>query len=123
MSLGRTDSLPVSMKFEKWQALGNDYIILEAENLPWTLSPERIVRICDPHFGIGSDGILLISKSDDERYVAELRIFNPDGSEAELSGNGARGAILYLRRHGWTDAGTFESLSEANAAQTLRVQP
>ena len=68
------------MKFEKWQALGNDYIILEAENLPWTLSPERIVRICNPHFGLGSDGILLISKSDDERYVAELRIFNPDGS-------------------------------------------
>ena len=61
------------MKFEKWQALGNDYIIIEAENLPWTLSPERIVRICDPHFGIGSDGILLISKSDDERYVAPRR--------------------------------------------------
>ena len=128
MSLGRTDSLPVSMKFEKWQALGNDYIILEAENLPWTLSPERIVRICDPHFGIGSDGILLISKSDDERYVAELRIFNPDGSEAELSGNGAREAILYLRRHGWTAEGTFSILTasgpvtpEITSERTCRV--
>lgn len=95
------------MKFEKWQALGNDYVILEAEELPWRLTPGRIRRICDPHFGIGSDGILLIAASEDPERVAELRIFNPDGSEAELSGNGARQAILYLRRHGWTDAERF----------------
>lgn len=99
------------MKFEKWQALGNDYIIIEAEDLPWALTQRRVERICDPHFGIGSDGILLISKPDDERYVANLRIFNPDGSEAELSGNGAREAILYLRKHGWTDAETFSILT------------
>lgn len=95
------------MKFEKWQALGNDYIILEAESLPWPLTEERIQRICDPHFGVGSDGILLLAKSSDSERVAELRIFNPDGSEAELSGNGAREAILYLRRHGWSDADRF----------------
>jgi diaminopimelate epimerase len=95
------------MKFEKWQALGNDYVILEANALPWELTEERIRRICDPHFGIGSDGILLLAPTADPAIVAELRIFNPDGSEAELSGNGAREAILYLRRHGWTDAGTF----------------
>ena len=47
--------------------------------------------------------MLLLSRSEDPEFVAELRIFNPDGSEAELSGNGAREAILYLRRHGWTD--------------------
>ena len=51
--------------------------------------------------------MLLLSRSEDPEFVAELRIFNPDGSEAELSGNGAREAILYLRRHGWTDAETF----------------
>jgi diaminopimelate epimerase len=95
------------MRFEKWQALGNDYVILEAAGLPWELSEERIRRICDPHFGIGSDGILLISPASDPGLVADLRIFNPDGSEAELSGNGAREAILYLRRNGWTDAETF----------------
>ena len=66
-------------------------------------------RLCDPHFGVGSDGVLLLSRSEDPDYVAELRIFNPDGSEAELSGNGAREAILYLRRHGWTDADTSRS--------------
>jgi diaminopimelate epimerase len=95
------------MKFEKWQALGNDYLIVEADSLPWQLSPGRVGRLCDPHFGIGADGVLLLSRSEDPDFVAELRIFNPDGSEAELSGNGAREAILYLRRHGWTDADTF----------------
>jgi diaminopimelate epimerase len=95
------------VRFEKWQALGNDYLIVEAEELPWKLSPSRVAMLCDPHFGIGSDGVLLLSRSEDPGLVAELRIFNPDGSEAELSGNGAREAVLYLRRHGWTDAERF----------------
>jgi diaminopimelate epimerase len=95
------------MKFEKWQALGNDYLIFEAERLPWELTGARVEWLCDQHFGIGSDGILLLSKSQNPELVAELRIFNPDGSEAELSGNGAREAILYLRRNGWTDADEF----------------
>jgi diaminopimelate epimerase len=95
------------MRFEKWQALGNDYAILEAGSLPWPLSPKRVEWLCDPHFGIGADGILLLSRSEDPELVAELRIFNPDGSEAELSGNGAREAILYLRRHGWTEEDSF----------------
>ncbi len=95
------------MKFEKWQALGNDYLILETQNLPWELSAKRVEWLCDPHFGVGADGVLLLRRSQDPDFVANLRIFNPDGSEAELSGNGAREAILYLRRHGWTDADTF----------------
>jgi diaminopimelate epimerase len=95
------------VKFEKWQALGNDYLILEAQRLPWELNAKRVEWLCDPHFGVGSDGVLLISPSEGPEFVAELRIFNPDGSEAELSGNGAREAILYLRRHGWTEAETF----------------
>jgi diaminopimelate epimerase len=95
------------VKFEKWQALGNDYLILEETELPWELTEARIEWLCDPHFGIGSDGILLLARSDDPEFVAKLRIFNPDGSEAELSGNGAREAILYLRRHGWTDEDEF----------------
>jgi diaminopimelate epimerase len=101
------------VKFEKWQALGNDYVIVEAESMPWELTAGRVQRLCDPHFGIGSDGVLLLSRSEDPTYVAELRIFNPDGSEAELSGNGAREAILYLRRNGWTDEDTFSILTAA----------
>ena len=95
------------MKFEKWQALGNDYLIFERERLPWELTETRIEWLCDQHFGIGADGILLLSYSEDPEFVAELRIFNPDGSEAELSGNGAREAILYLRRNGWTEEDEF----------------
>jgi diaminopimelate epimerase len=95
------------MRFEKWQALGNDYLILEADSLPWELTSARVEWLCDPHFGVGADGVLLLSRSEDPEFVASLRIFNPDGSEAELSGNGAREAILYLRRHGWTDADEF----------------
>ena len=95
------------MKFEKWQALGNDYLILEQERLPWELTATRIEWLCDQHFGVGSDGVLLLSRSEDPEFVAKLRIFNPDGSEAELSGNGAREAILYLRRNGWTDEDEF----------------
>jgi diaminopimelate epimerase len=105
----------MGVSFEKWQALGNDYVILEREALPWELTPARAQRLCDPHFGIGADGVLLLSRGEDPAHVAELRIFNPDGSEAELSGNGAREAILYVRRHGWTDADTFSILTAAGA--------
>jgi diaminopimelate epimerase len=87
--------------------MGNDYLIFEADGLPWELTAERVKRICEPHFGVGSDGILLLSPPSDPAHVADLRIFNPDGSEAELSGNGAREAVLYLRRSGWTDADEF----------------
>jgi diaminopimelate epimerase len=97
-----------AISFEKWTALGNDYVILEQESLPWEMTPERVRRLCDPHFGIGSDGILLLRRLDaDPEAVAELRIFNPDGSEAELSGNGAREAVLYIHRRGWTAGDTF----------------
>src|SRR6185503_4157038 len=101
------DSLPRRMRFEKWNALGNDYVIVEQDDLPFELTPERVRRLCAHHSGIGSDGVLLLSKPESRGFVAHLRIFNPDGSEAELSGNGAREAILYLRRRGWTDSDTF----------------
>jgi diaminopimelate epimerase len=101
------------MRFEKWQALGNDYLIVEAAELPWALTPARIRRLCDPHRGIGSDGILALSPSDDPAHVAALKIFNPDGSEAELSGNGSRQAIIYLRRRGHVDSDEFSILTAA----------
>jgi diaminopimelate epimerase len=111
------------MKFEKWQALGNDYVIVERSALPWELTPDRVRRLCEPHVGIGSDGILLLSEVDDGPYVAELRIFNPDGSEAELSGNGAREAVLYLRRSGWTDEDEFAILTQAGEIRPTITGP
>jgi len=101
------------MRFEKWQALGNDYLVVEREQLPFELTPARVRRLCEGHFGVFADGVLLLSPPADPAHVADLRIFNPDGSEAELSGNGAREAIMYLRRRGWTDADTFSILTVA----------
>ena len=95
------------MRFAKWQALGNDYIIVERDALPFPLTAQRVARMCDYHLGIGGDGVLELAPPDEPGFVARLRIFNPDGSEAELSGNGAREAVLYLRRAGWTDADRF----------------
>ncbi len=95
------------MRFQKWQALGNDYIIVEHDALPFALTAARVQRMCDHHFGIGGDGVLELSAPDAPGFVARLRIFNPDGSEAELSGNGAREAVMYLRASGWTDQQQF----------------
>src|SRR5260370_9699049 len=83
-----------AMRFSKYHGLGNDYLVIDEMTL--MQSPDRIRLICDRNFGIGSDGILfgpLPSKS----ALAGLRIFNPDGSEAEKSGNGIR--IFF--RHLW----------------------
>jgi diaminopimelate epimerase len=101
------------MRFEKWQALGNDYLIVERDRLPFELTPARVRRLCDVHRGIGSDGILELAPAGEPGFVARLRILNPDGSEAELSGNGAREAVLYLRRAGWTDQRQFSILTAA----------
>ena len=95
------------MYFEKWHALGNDYLITESGALPFELTPARVRKLCAAHTGVFADGVLLLSPPDEPGYVARLRIFNPDGSEAELSGNGAREAALYLRRRGWTTSDTF----------------
>jgi len=99
--------------FEKWQALGNDYVIVEERELPFELTPGRVRAICAPHTGVGSDGILLIRETDERGFVAEVRIYNPDGSEAELSGNGVRQAVMYLRRNGWTEHDSFSVLTAA----------
>lgn len=105
------------MEFEKWQALGNDYVIIEEAALPFELTGERIRAICAPRTGLCSDGIVLLSEPDEPGYLARLRIFNPDGSEAEVSGNGAREAVLYMRRRGWAQTDTF---SIQTAAGELR---
>ncbi len=109
--------------FEKWQALGNDYLIVEAAQLPWELTPERVRRLCAPHTGVGADGVLLLQGPDERGFVARLRIFNPDGSEAELSGNGAREAIMYLRTRGWTESDTFSVQTAAGEIRPTILGP
>jgi diaminopimelate epimerase len=111
------------MRFEKWQALGNDYLIIERDQLPFELTPARVRRLCEGHFGVHADGVLLLSAPADPAHVADLRIFNPDGSEAELSGNGAREAVLYLRRRGWTGQDTFSIHTAAGAIRPTITGP
>jgi diaminopimelate epimerase len=87
------------VRFSKWQGLGNDYIVLHQEEIPFDLTPERVRLLCDRHFGIGSDGILVIgARTAPDRFG--LRIFNPDGSEAEMCGNGVRMVARKLRMEG-----------------------
>ena len=91
--------------FVKGHGLGNDYIVMSEEDLPGPLSARAIVRICDRNRGVGSDGILL--RVPTTRADFGLRIFNPDGSEAEKSGNGLRIFAKFLWDHGHASAATF----------------
>ena len=111
------------MEFEKWHALGNDYLIVEQDALPFELTPGRIRAICAGHTGVFSDGILVLSAPDEPGFVARLRIFNPDGSEAEMSGNGSREAVLYLRRRGWASADQFSIQTEAGEVRPTITSP
>lgn len=83
------------MNFFKYHALGNDYIVMDPKSFAPELNAQSIQLICHRNFGIGSDGILY-GPLDSERAPFRLRIFNPDGSEAEKSGNGLRIFCRYL---------------------------
>jgi diaminopimelate epimerase len=83
------------LAFTKYHALGNDYLVIDPKNLPSPLTAEQIKTICHRNFGIGSDGIL-VGPLPSKKALFALRIFNPDGSEAEKSGNGLRIFSRYL---------------------------
>ncbi len=89
----------------KSHALGNDYLVLDPAALTFELTPRAIQRICDRHTGVGSDGILALAPS--ARADFGLLIYNPDGSEAEKSGNGLRIFAKFLYDHGYTDRAAF----------------
>src|SRR5215210_2002153 len=84
------------MRFSKWHGLGNDYLLVQRADLDVPLTPDRVRLLCDYHFGVGSDGLLEVVSVDGDG--AEVVIWNPDGSTAELSGNGTRIAARWLAR-------------------------
>jgi diaminopimelate epimerase len=89
------------MRFEKWHALGNAYLLVDQPDAG-TMTAARARRFCDVRMGIGSDGLLEVVAREEQR--AEIRIWNPDGSLAEMSGNGTRIAAAWLLREtGATD--------------------
>ena len=103
------------MRLSKWQALGNDYLLVEQAELPEPLSAERVRELCDYHYGVGSDGLLEVLTADGAN--ADLRIWNPDGSVAEFSGNGLRIAAAWLARR----AGSGEVTISVDS-RTLRAR-
>ena len=96
--------MPVN-SFVKMHGLGNDYVVFDEENIRFKLTQNAIRRICDVHFGVGSDGILLKTASNEADFG--LKIYNPDGSEAEKSGNGLRIFAKYLYDYGFAGQREF----------------
>jgi len=95
----------MEVHFKKYHGLGNDYLVINPNIKDVSLTPESIRLICDRNYGIGADGILYGPiKAED---VLELRIFNPDGSEAEKSGNGLRIFAKYLFENKYVDKKDF----------------
>lgn len=93
--------------------LGNDYLVADPLDLPFELTPERVRLLCDRHFGVGSDGLLVLDGRDPWR----LRIINPDGSEAEKSGNGLRIFSKWLFDTGRTQAEHFPIVTPGGTVQ------
>jgi diaminopimelate epimerase len=108
------------MIISKGVALGNDYLVVEATDLPWPLTPARCAAICDRHGGVGSDGILIALGADAGTFP--LRILNPDGSEAEKSGNGLRIFAAWLHGRGLATTGEWFTVRLVRDSVRARVE-
>ncbi|MCG8557089.1 MAG: diaminopimelate epimerase [Proteobacteria bacterium] len=126
------DGLPSErsrLPFAKYEGLGNDFVIVDAADLPGPMSPHRARRLCNRHRGVGADGVLVVARRDG---AATMRVFNSDGSVPEVCGNGIRCVSLHLyRRHGFrgefdidTDAGPHRCrlLDACDDAARVEVQ-
>ncbi|NMC40967.1 MAG: diaminopimelate epimerase [Bacteroidales bacterium] len=108
--------------FVKMHGLGNDYIVLNSENIDFKLTHAAIRRLCDVHYGIGSDGIVL--KVPSSKADFGFRVYNPDGSEAEKSGNGLRIFCKYIFDYGFTGNRSFsvETLTDIVHAEIMEEE-
>ncbi len=105
--------------FVKMHGLGNEYIVLDSNNIDFKLTTQAIIRLCNIHFGIGSDGIVM--KVPSSKADFGFRVYNPDGSEAEKSGNGLRIFCKYLYDYGFTKKREFsvETLKDVVFAEIV----
>ena len=104
-------------EFAKYHALGNDYLVLDGDLQRLRLTPERVQALCDRHTGIGSDGILALHRP--RRGAIVLRIWNPDGSEAEKSGNGVRIFARFLWDFGYVSSARREITIETSGGPVV----
>ena len=95
------------LRFTKMQGAGNDFVMLNAYDKPLELTTEQIRRICDRRFGVGCDQLLVVEKSTLENVDFRYRIFNQDGGEVEMCGNGARCFAVFVREEGLTKKRTI----------------
>jgi len=120
------------IQFIKMQATGNDFIVLDGIRQRIYLTPAVVRRLCNRHYGIGADGVILVQKSTRPRVHFRMRIFNADGSEPEMCGNGIRCLGKFVYEHGFTRkkkiavetlAGlkTLELLTKGNKVVQVRV--
>ena len=117
------------LAFTKYHALGNDYLVIDPADLPAPLTAEQVRALCHRNFGVGSDGIFLGPLASQNAKCA-LRIFNPDGSEAEKSGNGLRIFSRYLwdrkivggEEFAIQTAGGLVRATVLDGGQTVRVE-
>jgi diaminopimelate epimerase len=100
------------MKFTKMQGLGNDFVLLEADEAPSEWS-QLAIAMCDRHFGIGADGLLLVLPSEVADF--KMRVFDPDGTEAEACGNGLRCLVKYVLEKGLIKTATRQIMVETMA--------
>lgn len=108
------------MRFTKMQGVGNDFVVLDAEALPPQLSlPRLALQTCDRNFGIGADGLLVISRGDCEAAF-RMRMFNPDGTE-DMCGNGLRCVSLWAHHAGWLVARTEFTVAVKGGVRQVRL--
>lgn len=87
----------MTLTFHKYEGLGNDFVVVDAERAD-ALDPERARALCDRHFGIGADGVLLVVPPSSSGARARMLVLNADGSRPEMCGNGIRCVALHLAR-------------------------
>jgi diaminopimelate epimerase len=90
------------MRFEKYEGLGNDFLVVDlrdGDTTPSTQDPGIVKALCDRHFGVGGDGVLAVLPPTSDSADARMRVLNADGSEAEMCGNGLRCVVKHLAQH------------------------
>jgi diaminopimelate epimerase len=116
--------MEAKMRFSKLQAMGNDFVVVEAAEIAAGVDPGRLARdVCDRHFGAGADGLVVVEPAVGGEADWRSRIFNADGSEAEVSGNGTRCLAAFLDAAGrWPrDAETVRIATVAGVKLVRKV--
>lgn len=111
----------MQIEFAKYEGAGNDFIMIDARNSDPGIGSLVIARLCDRHFGIGADGVMVLRQSD--RGECSMRYYNADGSEGEMCGNGGRCFALFAEHLGiGSETFRFEAPDGLHTARILHTQ-